>query len=102
MLYFSKLKADYIAEHEKELKGYAIDMEISTHLFFLEVLCRAKGTKYRKSEKNSIRLVRSGYKTYHSNNKHEKNFAGIVYFGLYPVYKLLFKIRKNIRRIIGG
>lgn len=90
MIYFSDKKMEYIQENHPELIDFARDMEVSTHLFFLEVLCRdAEGT-YRMDAKNSIRLVRKRYLKYKPINRHEKIMAAIVASGLYPLYKRIF------------
>ena len=95
MLYFSDLKSDYIAQHEKELKGYALNMEISTRIFFLEVLCRANWKDYSRLKKDSISFIRKNYKKYHTQNKHEKDMSKIIAFGLFPIYHLLFVLLKK-------
>jgi len=93
MLYFANQKKMYIHTHHPELIENARNMEISTHLFFLEVLMRTTDPKYRKLEKDSIRLVRNNYRNYSSKNSHERKMARVVYFKLYPLYKFLVRMK---------
>ena len=90
MIYFSDLKMKYIKENHPSLIELAKEMEVSTHLFLLEALCRDEKGKYKKETKKSIRIVRRRYFKYKPINKHEKKMATIVAFGLYPLYKKLF------------
>lgn len=96
MIYFSERKKEIINNQFPELREKIVNMEVSTHLFFLEVYCRNKDKKYRKYMKNSIKMIRDNYHKYHSINKHERVFSKIVYYGLYPLYKLLIQIRYGI------
>lgn len=100
MLYFCDLKMKYIMRNEPGLIELAKDMEISTHLFFLGVLCRTNDKQYKKDEKNSIRIVRKRYFDYFPINKYEKKMATIVMLGLYPVYKLYFNLKKKRNEIL--
>ena len=93
MIYFSDLKMQYIQENLSELIELAKDMEVSTHLFFLEVLCRTNDVQYKEDEKNSIRIVRKRFFKYRPINKHERKMAALVAFGLYPLYKIAFRLK---------
>ncbi len=93
MLYFAEKKMKYIKVNYPDLLSSANNMMVSTHLFFLEVLCRPKQSKYKKAQKESIRLVRTMYKQYTTLNKHEKKIALIVVLGLFPVYKFLVRMK---------
>lgn len=95
MIYFSNKKKDYIYKYLPHLIDLANSMEISTHLFFLEVLCRTKDKKYNQQQKSSIEIVRHGFFSYHSHNSHERIMARIVTFGLYPLYKVILNYRKH-------
>ena len=90
MIYFSNLKMKYVLENHPSLIELAKDMEVSTNLFLLEVLCRDYDGKYKSETKKSIRIVRRRYFKYKPINKHEKKMATIVAFGLYPLYKRIF------------
>lgn len=96
MLYFSDKKKEIVDEKFPFLKHKVLGMETSAHLFFLEALCRTSEKKYRKYEKASIKLVRKNYREYEPMYDHEKKFAKIVYWGLYPVYKLFIRVRNKI------
>ena len=87
MIYFCDCKKEIISEHFPELLPKVVTMEVSTHLFFLEVLCRTKDPKYKKNQRESIQLVRRKYHLYSCRNSHERKMAAIVYYGLYPLYK---------------
>lgn len=93
MIYFSDLKMQYIQENFPDLMELAKDMEVSTHLFFLEVLCRTNDKQYKNDQKNSIRIVRKRFFKYHPINKHEKKMAALVACGLYPIYKKAFRLK---------
>lgn len=93
MIYFSDLKMRYIQENLPDLIELAKDMEVSTHLFFLEVLCRTNDPQYKKDKKRSIRIVRKRFFKYHPINKHERKMAALVAFGLYPLYERLFRLK---------
>lgn len=100
MLYFSDLKIQYIKENLPFLIELARDMEVSTHLFFLEVLCRDVHSKYKEYEKHSLEIVRKRYFKYRPINKHEQRMARIVAWGLYPIYKQLFIIRLGKKLVV--
>lgn len=93
MLYFAEQKKLLIEKHYPELLEKAINMEISTHLFMLNMLCKSNGSKYRDAELKSIQYVKCHYKTYFSVHKFEKRLAWIVAHGLYPLYKLLVRMK---------
>lgn len=93
MVYFAEQKKKTIETYFPELMDKAICMEVSTHLFLLNVLCGTTDKKYRENERNSIRLVRQYYKKYATDNKFERHMATIVAWGLYPVYKWLFRVK---------
>ncbi len=87
MIYFSDLKKQYIAENHPELMELAADMEVSTHLFLLDALCKDTADQYKDAAKASIALVRKRFLKYRSVNRHEQKMALIAAFGLYPLYK---------------
>lgn len=86
MLFFAEKKKEYIEKNCPELLDSAINMEVSTHLFFLDVLCRTKDKKYLPARKTSIQAVRSNYRNYRTANSHERKMSWIVAHGLYPLY----------------
>lgn len=97
MLYFAKRKKEMVLATYPQLSNHVVNMEVSTHLFFLEALCRTTDKKYRKYQQESVALVRRWYRQYSPLNRHERDFAKIVRYGLYPLYKWAIRI-KNHRR----
>lgn len=91
MLYFCDLKMKYISEKYPFFIEYAKDMEVRTHLLFLDVLCRNADSKYKSIAKKSIEIVRKRFLRFHSISKHEKLMMFIVVLGLYPLYKVLYR-----------
>lgn len=87
MLYFAEQKKQLIRKHYPELLDKAICMEVSTHLFMLNMLCRTKDTKYQADEGKSIQYVKENYRKYTTDSKFEKRLAWIVAHGMYPIYK---------------
>lgn len=92
MLFFANEKKVYIKEHYPELLEYAINMEVRTHLGFLQVLCRTNDRVYLKKAKNSIAIIRRNYKRFNPENRFERRMVLIVVLGLYPIYHWLFRI----------
>ena len=93
MLYFSDRKKEIIRNDFPELKDKLVTMEISAHLFFLEILCRTNDKKYKETQKNSINLVKKYYPVFYCMNKHERKMAWIVAHGFYPVYKTIIRLK---------
>lgn len=99
MLYFCQRKKEIIHKNFPNLKDKVINMEVSTNLFFLEAICRTNKKNYKKYEKDSIKTVKELYRNYRPIHKHEMQLSKIVAFGLFPVYKLLIKIRIKFREL---
>lgn len=97
MLYFAGQKKQLVLATYPQLSDHVVNMEVSAHLFFLEALCRTTEKKYRKYQQESVALVRRWYRQYHPLNQHERDFAKVVRYGLYPLYKWAIRI-KNHRR----
>ncbi len=93
MLYFADQKKRMIEEYYPELLDKAICMEVSTHLFLLNMLCETKEKKYKKEERKSIEFVKNNHKIYTTFNKFEKKLAWIVAHGLYPIYKMAVRLK---------
>ncbi len=93
MIYFSERKKEIINKEFPELADKLITMEVSAHLFFLEILCRTNEKKYKEAQKRSIQLVKKYYSVFYCINKHERQMAWIVAHGLYPIYKLAFRLK---------
>lgn len=97
MLYFAEKKKEIVNKCFPELNSKVVTMEISTHLFFLEILCRTTEKKYDKYVRNSIDFVRKNLKTFKCINSHEMKMARIVGNGLYPLYKLAYRVRSVLK-----
>ncbi len=95
MLYFAGQKKEMVLATYPQLSDRVINMEVSAHLFFLEALCRTTDKKYRRYQKESVALVRRWYRQYHPLNRHECDFAKIVRYGLYPLYKVAIRIKRR-------
>lgn len=93
MLYFCERKKQIINRDFPELSDKLITMEVSTHLFFLEILCRTTEKKYKATQKNSIKLVKKYYPIFYCMNEHERKMAWVVAHGLYPIYKKLVRMK---------
>lgn len=93
MLYFADLKKQKIEQLYPDLIDKAICMEVSTHLFMLNMLCKTTDPKYREAEKKSIKVVIDNYKKYVSKNKFEKKLSWIVAHGMYPIYKKFIQMK---------
>ena len=93
MLYFCERKKELI---EKEFPQYieqAYNMQVRTHLQFLQVLCRTNDKKYKDTHKESVKCVRKFYKYHKPINNHHKKLAWIAVYGLYPLYKFVIRLR---------
>ena len=93
MLYFAERKREIIERDFPELADKVIVMEMCTHLFFLEILCRTTEKKYTRYGRESIRFVKRNFKSFECINAHERKMARIVAYGLYPLYKLAYRLR---------
>lgn len=93
MLYFCDRKKDLVAQHCPQYTEQAHNMEVRTHLQFLDVLCRTNDKKYRKTHKESVETVRRLYQYHKPINDHHKKLAWIVANGLYPLYKKAIRFK---------
>ena len=96
MLYFSEKKASMVREKFPELTDLATNMEVSTHLFFLAVLCRTNDPKYRVYEKQSIRFVKEHHRNFRTAHRFEQRMVKIVSYGLFPIYKWVLRRLKKM------
>lgn len=91
----------YYCERKKELLGIEgniydsqiNNMEVRTRLQLLDLLCSTTDKKYKNLQKESIKIIRNLYSDYIPTNNHFKKMAWIVVHGLYPIYKILVKIK---------
>lgn len=93
MLYLCEKKKHYISENIPQLLDAAKNMEVRTHLLFLQVLCRTNDKQYKDAEKKSMKIVQKLYRYYRPINNHHRFFALIVSIGLYPLYKKLIRFK---------
>lgn len=93
IFYFMDRKKEYIEEHYPQYFDQIYNMEVRTHLYFLEILCNDKGTTNRSLQNQCIKKVRELRKYHVPINKHHKQLERIVTWGLYPVYKKLVQIK---------
>lgn len=93
MLYFCDRKKELIAAHYPQYTEQAHNMEVRTHLQFLDVLCRTTDKKYKKVQQQSIRTVRRLYQYHKPINQHHEQLAWIVKHGLYPLYKWAVRMK---------
>lgn len=93
MLYFCNLKKQMITDVFPQYTQQAYNMEVRTHLQFLQVLCRTNDKKYKETHKDSVKIIRSLYKYHRPIHEHHKKLAWIVAHGLYPVYKFLVRLK---------
>lgn len=93
MLYFAEQKKRKIEAYYPELLHKAVCMEVSTHLFMINMLCKTKDSKYREEENKSTAFIKQHYGQYFTCNKFEKRLAWIVTHGLYPLYKWAVRMK---------
>ena len=100
MLYFCQQKKDIVNACFPELRAKIPNMEMRTHLLFLQILCRTYDRKYRDYTRQSIRTIR---RVFHDadrfvQSRQERRMAMIVYFRLYHVYKAWIYLRRYRNR----
>ena len=93
MLYFCERKKELIKEQCPQYLELANNMDVRTHLQFLDVLCRTNDKKYKNLHKDSVKTVRRLYKYHTPISAHHKKLAWIVAHGLYPLYKWAVRIK---------
>ena len=93
MIYFCDRKKEIITYRYPHCIERMYNMEVRTHLQFLEVLCRTNDKKYSDTHKESVQTVRRLYQYHKPINAHHKRMAWIVAHGLYPLYKKTVRIK---------
>lgn len=93
MLYFMNCKKKCIISHYPQYIDEMRNMEVRTLLYFLDVLCRDRGSKNKKIQVQCIQTIRKLYKYHQPINKHHKQLAWIAVNGLYPLYKILISLK---------
>lgn len=93
MLYFCNRKKELIRSLYPQYMDQCFNMEVRTHLQFLDVLCRTNDKKYKDTHKESVKIIKKLYKYHKPINDHHKKLAWIVSHGLYPIYKKLVRLK---------
>lgn len=93
MLYFSEQKKELIAKLYPQYLERAYNMQVRTHLLFLQVLCRTDDKKYKSLCKESIRAVRRLRRYHRPVNSHHKKLELIVVYGLFSLYKFAVRLK---------
>ncbi len=93
MLYFCNRKKEMVERCYPQYIELAYNMEVRTHLQFLDVLCRTDDKKYKDIYKASVEKVRKLYSYHKPINSHHKKLAWIVAHGLYPLYKKAIRFK---------
>ena len=87
MLYFCERKKELIKENCPQYTEQAYNMEVRTHLQFLDVLCRTNDKKYKDTHKESVKIIKRLYPYHKPIHSHHKILAWVVAHGMYPLYK---------------
>lgn len=93
MLYFCNRKKEIIAERYPQYIEYTYNMEVRTHLQFLQVLCSTNDRKYKDMHKESVKTIRRLHRYHKPINGHHKKLAWIAAHGLYPLYKIAVRFK---------
>ena len=72
MLYFCERKKELVAQYCPQYTEQAYNMEVRTHLQFLDVLCRTNDKKYKDTHKESAKIVRKLYRYHKPINDHHR------------------------------
>ena len=86
MLDFCEEKRRLVASQCPQYLGKARNMEVRTNLQLLDLLCRTNDPKYKPLQKQCVKTVRRFYRFHRPINRHHRQLAGIVRYGLYPIY----------------
>ena len=93
MLYFCNEKEELIKDKYPHLINELKNMQVRTHLQFLDILCSVNGKKYLEIQNNSISVI-TQLQYYHKPiNKHHELLSWIVVHKLYPIYKIVIRIK---------
>ena len=93
MLYFCERKKELIKENCPQYTELAYNMEVRTHLQFLDVLCRTNDKKYKDTHKESVNIIKKLYRYHKPIHSHHKKLAWIVAHGMYPLYKKAIRFK---------
>jgi glycosyltransferase involved in cell wall biosynthesis len=93
MLYFANRKQEIIAAQCPEYIHQANNAVVRAYLQFLQVLCRTDDKKYKDLQKQCVKMVRKLRKYHRPINSHLNRLEWIVWYGMFPVYKKLIRIK---------
>lgn len=96
MLYFMEKKKQKINELYPHFTNYMKEIEVRTNLNMLQLLCYNNDRKYDILEKNCCAFIREkGKINTEAFLRYEKRIYYAVHLRLYPLYKLLIRIKKH-------
>lgn len=93
MLYFCEQKKQLVADLYPQYADAVHNMEARTNLQLLDLLCRTKDPQYKGLQKQCVKTVRRFRRYLRPINRHHKQLARIVKFGLYPLYKFAVRLK---------
>lgn len=93
MLWFCERKKELLEAEFPQYAEQRDNMEVRTNLEFLQVLCSATDKKYKAVQRASVKTVRRLYRSHKPTVPHHKKLAWIVAHGLYPLYKLMVRVK---------
>ncbi len=93
MLYFLDRKREYTVAHFPQYVDQVNNMEVRTNLQLLDLMCSCTEKKYKELQRKCVQTVRK-LRSYHEPiNKHHRQLAWVVSRGLYPIYKMLVRMK---------
>ena len=93
IIYFCERKKELIKKFYPQYEEYTYNMEVRTHLQLLDVLCRTTDKQYKSLQHHCINTIKTLYAYHIPINAHHRKLAWITYHGLYPLYKILVRIK---------
>lgn len=93
MLYYCNRKKNAIFEEFPQYIENAYNMEVRTHLQFLDVLCSTKNKKYKNMHKKSVKVVKELYRYHKPINEHHRKLAWLVKNGFYLLYRIAVRLK---------
>lgn len=93
MLYFFEKKKEYVIALYPQYIEKINHMEVCVNLRLLDVLCSITDKKYKNLQKQCIQKVCRLHIYYAPINKHHRQLVWIVVHRLYPVYKMLVRLK---------
>ena len=96
ILYFADRKTEIIREQFPELEKYVDSIIIRANIYMLLNLCKTYNKKYKKAEKECLKTVKTLRKQFTPVFPYEKFMIKIIYFKLFPLYKLYTYLRFKI------